>query len=120
MAAQTDFWGELGIGQIKSPVSILREQAALLGKKTKNLVEARVETNTFHGEFIHAFNIVVPALDYAYELFTIQHGVNIYPIAVPFQSRTLANEEEFQRWLQERLSSPETKKVISNLLAQVE
>ena len=82
MAAQPDFWGELGVDHVKSPVSILREQAALLGKKTNNLIEAQVGTEAFQSDFIHSFNIVVPALDYRYLLFSIRHGANIYPIKV--------------------------------------
>jgi hypothetical protein len=119
MAAKTDLWGDIGTTAIRSPVSILREQAALLGSKTSNLVEARVDTSTFGDTLIHTFNIVVPALDYTYRLFTVHHGVDMYPIKVPNPDNTLNSEDEFQQWLHDKLSSPGTKKIIQNLLSQV-
>jgi hypothetical protein len=119
MAAQSDLWGEIGTTVTRSPVSILREQAALLGSKTNNFVEARVDTSTFRDTFIHAFNIVVPALDYTYQLFSVQHGVDMYPIEVPSPHTTLNSEDVFQQWLHDKLSSPETRKIIQNLLSQV-
>jgi hypothetical protein len=134
MTPQPDLWGEIGTGQIKSPVAILREQAALLGSKTQNLVEARVETSTFRDTFHHEFVLFVPALDYKYQLFKVSHGVDMYPIettrlVAPVVSDAhhtawpgyvfLNDEEEFVQWLHEKLSSPETKKIIANLLAQV-
>src|SRR5262249_58474628 len=84
MAAQTDLWGDIVEAQVRTPVAILREQAALLGTKTKNLIEASVRTSAAGGEFRHSFRLVVPALDgYTYELFQIVHGVSIYPISIP-------------------------------------
>jgi uncharacterized membrane protein YdfJ with MMPL/SSD domain len=84
MAAQTDFWGELVPAQERTPLAILREQASLLGTKTKNLVEATVDTSvTPNGRFAHRFTLVVPSLsNYKYELFRIEHGVASYPITV--------------------------------------
>jgi hypothetical protein len=35
MAAQTDLWGEIAQEQVRTPVTIMKEQAALLGKKTQ-------------------------------------------------------------------------------------
>lgn len=40
----TDFWGKIETTAIRTPLSIMREQAAALGPRTMNLVEARVET----------------------------------------------------------------------------
>ena len=84
MAAQTDFWGEIVPAQERTPLAILREQASLLGTKTKNLVEATVDTSvTPNGRFVHRFTLVVPSLsNYKYELFRIEHGVASYPITV--------------------------------------
>jgi hypothetical protein len=50
MATQTDFWGEIVSAAERTPVSIMREQAALLGTKTRNLIEARVESSTFQAQ----------------------------------------------------------------------
>jgi hypothetical protein len=147
MTAQTDFWGEIVPAQERTPLAILREQASLLGTKTKNLVEATVDTSVSpNGQFIHRFTLVVPSLSsYKYELFRIQHGVVSYPISVTSEVpamptirelqtaplifgevlardltryRQLETEQEFVDWLRGKLSSPETKRIIANLLAQ--
>jgi hypothetical protein len=101
----------------------MREQAALLGRKTKNLVEAKVATSVLLGGFTAHFNLVVPALgNYTYELFKVRHGVEPYPVEVPLEiphpALSLKSEEEFVSWLQQTLSSPKTKRIVSNLLAQ--
>jgi hypothetical protein len=139
MAAQTDFWGEIVPAQERTPLAILREQASLLGTKTKNLVEATVDTSVDpNGQFVHRFTLVVPSLgSYKYELFRIEHGVAIYPISFasevpsaqlsrepvnrlmnPRLSSQLETEQEFVDWLRQKLSSDETKRIIANLLAQ--
>jgi hypothetical protein len=120
MAASTDLWGEIEATQIRTPLSILREQAAILGAKTKNLVEASVTTMVAGHLFIHKFNLIVPPLDsYTYNLFTIAYGPSIYPVIVQNTTDQIDTEEQFIEWLGAKLSSPETKRIVSNLLAQV-
>ena len=60
-----DLWPkEIGTAEITSPVAILREQASLLGQKTKNLVEADVSPlNNDTDTIFYHFYIVAPALD---------------------------------------------------------
>ena len=122
MAAQGDFWGELVPVEVRTPVSIMREQAALLGTKTRNLVEATVETGTQFGRFNHSFLLLVPALGlYKYELFRIEHDVDLYPVTVVIgtQGEQLDNEQQFIDWLKRKLSDRETKQLIGNLLGMV-
>jgi hypothetical protein len=130
MAAQPDFWGDLAPEQVRTPVAIMREQAALLGTKTHNLLEAKVETDIGSfatllspgREFRHRFLLVVPSLNnYTYELFSISHGIGVYPISRngALTGSKFENEEEFVDWLREKLASADTRRVISNLLAQV-
>ena len=119
MATQPDFWGDLQVAEIRTPVAVLKEQAALLGIKTNNVLEGKITTQIQHGEFYHSFNVVVPTLDdYTYELFTVNHPVNMYPLNVTYTGTMLKTEVEFTAWLREKLSSPETKRIITNLLAQ--
>src|ERR1017187_5577244 len=125
MAAQPDLWGEIVPAAVRTPLAVLREQAALLGPKTRNLIEATVTTSRdrFEDVFAHHFNLVVPTLDnYTYELFRVTHGITLYPVVIPGGASTLAqplrSEEEFLDWLRQELSSPKTKGIISNLLAQ--
>jgi hypothetical protein len=119
MATHPDFWGEIAPATVRTPLGILREQAALLGEKTNGVIEATVDTTVFLGEFRHSFTLVVPALDdYRYALFSVRHGIDLYPVDVSFPTARLGSEDEFTDWLRQRLSSPETRKIVANLLAQ--
>jgi hypothetical protein len=68
---------------VKPPVTLLREQAALLGAKTKNIVEAQVvpaDTQYHHG-FGYEFQLVGPALNnYRFPLFRIEYSIEMYPL----------------------------------------
>jgi hypothetical protein len=122
-ATNLDLWPALPHVKLRTPVSILREQAALLGHKTKNLLEAEVSTNTWHGELRHSFKIVAPALDYSFELFSVTHGLDLYPIlgqrANEAVATRLEDEAAFIVWVREQLSSERTLRLIQALLAQV-
>ena len=105
---------------MRTPLVILREQASLLGSKTKNLVEASVTTHANGNIFHHSFDLVVPALDrYTYNLFTIIHGPSLYPVTVWGTPVMFLSEEQFIEWLGAKLSSPDTKRIVSILLSQV-
>lgn len=122
MTTPVDLWGEIAPVQVRTPLAILKEQAALLGAKTNRLVEAMVDTSTTgHGEFEHRFILIVPALDdYRYQLFTIYHGIELYPVRVmEFENDDPETEDQFLEWLRGKLSSKDTKRIIGKLLAQV-
>ena len=129
-----DLWPEIEQSQVVPPVAILREQAALLGKKTNHLLEGRVDTTTSpDGRFVHSFYIVAPALDdYTYKLFEIGHGADPYPVLVPglphrgargelvpAEGLRLASEQELLDYIRKILNSDGTKRVIGSLLAQI-
>lgn len=122
MATQiADLWGGFEPAEVRTPLSILRQQAALLGDKTNHLVEARVNTHTSGPYINHAFNLVVPALeDYTYQLFQMSHGIELYPVVLDSTHKylKLENEEAFVGWLSSCLSSETTKRIIGNLMAQ--
>jgi hypothetical protein len=118
-----DFWGEIGPVKMRTPVSILREQASILGTKTKNLIEGEVITANQGGRFYHSMNLVVPVLgNYRYTLFTVTHEIGLYPVTVTEgrYSRISESEDDFLEWLRAKLSGPETKRIIEALLAQTE
>ena len=120
MAASTDLWGEIATVQMRTPVSILREQAALLGAKTKNLVEASVKTRVAGDSIRHSLDLVVPALEgYTYNLLMIAHGPSIYPVTDVYSNTSFDTEQKFVEWLGTKLSSPDTKRIVTNLLSQV-
>jgi hypothetical protein len=133
MAEQTlDFWPDIGDTKPKvTPLSLMKQQAALLGRHTGNVLEGRVRSTTFRGGVNHTFVIAAPALDYQYELFNVSHTmVDIYPVTVVSAPRVgegplekppvLRSQEEFLQWLKDVLSSDTTKRVLGSLLAQVE
>jgi|HubBroStandDraft_6_1064221.scaffolds.fasta_scaffold499976_1 hypothetical protein len=122
-----DFWPELNSAKVRTPLLILKEQAALLGKHTQNLVVASVDTQTSSADFVHRFIIEAPTLNYRYELFIISHDLLLYPVQVlsgPRGNFTLGmkfnSEEEFVKWLKDVLNSSQTKRILGSLIAQVE
>ncbi len=104
-----------------TPVAILREQAALLGDKTRQLVTGEVQTTTVGTMFVHSFNVAAPTLNYRYELFRVQHPAAFYPLVLEQgQSTTqLRSEEEFKSKLKEVFASQPTLNVVHSILAQV-
>ena len=98
-----DLWPDDIVNTIdsKPPVVLLKEQAAILGTKTKNSVKAKIITlpaviddssyllsslasvrakNRIQSSFGCAFMLYAPALgDYTYRLFDISFGVDLYP-----------------------------------------
>jgi len=101
----------------------MREQASLLGTKTRNVVEAEVETRTFPDDrmFCHNFVLVAPALgNYRYTLFQARHGMELYPVEFNFEGeqRTAKDEERFVELLRSILANERTLRVIDALLSQ--
>jgi hypothetical protein len=110
------------------PVAILKEQAALLGGRTKKAVEAIVKTSTEDGTAYHSLYLKADALgDYLYKLLEIAHPVigrvGDYPITAQSSAggapRSISGEEEFREWLRAQLSSDYVRTAISNLLRYV-
>jgi len=118
-AIAEDLWpSDIAADVPVTPVNILKAQAARIGEKTKNIVEGAVRTSS-SGDMIHSFRLVAPALDnYSYELFRISHSVALYPVTVLPTGRTLRSEDDFVSWLKEQLSSPQTRQIVSSLIAQ--
>ena len=119
-----DLWPQnIGESNLVTPVSILKEQAALLGDKTSQLVKGEVVTQGTGNNFIHHFYIVAPTLSYRYELLQVTHGVTFYPLTLkrPFETTApmLPNEDAFRQSLKQVLASPQTLNVVHSILAQV-
>lgn len=110
-----------------SPVSILKEQAALLGEKTQNLVIAEVGTTTSirNRRFYDIFYLVAPALDnYSFELFRASRDiVNFYPIQISsdtleMDNKEVTSEDELIKVLSDIFTHPKTIKIIQSMLVQ--
>lgn len=113
------------------PITILKEQASLLGLKLRNLIEADVETGTTdYQRFLrHTLFLVAPVLNfYRYKLLDVEHlATQMYPVTIrvslddPANTHSelkAENEVEFKDALRDVFASTQTKRVIENLLAQ--
>jgi hypothetical protein len=115
------------------PVTILKQQAALLGQMTKNLIEGEVETRTDDSQrdLHHTFFLVAPALNfYRYPLLEVEHkATRLYPATIkvlggdapPFApplNNHAYNEADLKGQLKNVFASEETKRIIGVLLAQ--
>jgi len=122
MAEIRDLWpADIGETSMVPPVAILREQAALLGRKTRQLLRAHVNTDS-NGPYInHFFIIYAPAIDYTLELFRMTHEINLYPIGAIWRGEReeINDENELLEYLKKVFGSNDTKKTIHSLLAQV-
>jgi hypothetical protein len=127
-----------------TPTSILKEQAANLGARTKNIVTARVDTTpmdftglpqfTFVDKgFKHDFIIVAPALgNYTYRLFSAYNDFDLYPVYVSLKGNAedvfqvggfsgfirSDDQEKFIQNLKKIFEEPKTIKIIQTLLSQ--
>ena len=115
------------------PITILKEQAAVLGLKLKNLIEADVETSTSdYQRFLrHSLFLIAPVLDfYRYKLLEVEHSAtHMYPVTIKQAmddpaspngtlENTAKDEGEFKDVLKAIFANEKTKSVIENLLAQ--
>jgi hypothetical protein len=115
------------------PVTILREQAAILQNKTHGVVTAEVLSGTgvplTSGELgeqyiFHAFYLVAPLLEnYRYRLFTVEHPKleQMYPLLIkdsPVGEVKVDTEEGFVEALRKIFTDDKTQKIIQALIAQ--
>jgi hypothetical protein len=118
----TDFWPDFQAPEaIKSPVFLLKEQAAALRKKTRGLVLAGLRpASTPDGSFWVGFDLYSPALgEYSYRLFEVTYPPEFFPITLTADgSRTVQNLDEFKAALEAVIGSPRTKQIIEAIMAQ--
>jgi len=118
-----DLWpSNIADTKLVSPISILKDQAALLAEKTKQLVKGEVTTQVTGTLLVHSFFLVAPTLNYRYELFRAQHHVSFYPLVVTWGNTTtqLLSEGEFKQKLQQIFSAQHTVNIVQSILATVQ
>lgn len=129
-----NLWPEdIAVTGAVAPVAILKEQASLLGERTKNLVEGRVSAGVgtdidkfLQNTFTYDFDLVAPALNsYRYRLLSMTHDAEaFYPLTIASAALgsdrlvRINNEEELLKALEAVFSSDKTRRVIGSLLAQ--
>lgn len=113
------------------PITILKQQASLLGRKTKNLVEAEVhsEVTDFQRLLRHTFFLVAPVVGLdQFPLLYVEHPVTrMYPATIKVnpddpsssvREFVAKDEAEFKQHLKAIFAEEPVKRVIGNLLAQ--
>ena len=133
----TDLWPtDLVPVATRSPVVILREQASLLGQKTKNIVKAEVAKYEIHGgrPFVYAFTRFCSAARHltiiGFACSSFGFDIELYPVeftldgVLPEELElrgpvvSVASEEEFLLTLGLILQSNRTRRVIGAMLSQ--
>ena len=71
--------------------------------------------------WVNALGIAAPTLSYKFELFTLSHGVNFYPLVMRYLNDTISlpSESAFKDKLKEIFAAPHTLNVVHSILAQV-
>lgn len=145
-----DLWPDgIEYTSIKAPVTILKEQGALLGRKTGNIVEGLADRTEPIGigrrglpddRFKFTFYLSAPAINYGYELLTISHSVDLYPVEITVGEELYAelpgelrssliadrsgvkliadSEDEFIEILKGIFATEKVRKVIGAIMAQ--
>ncbi|NJN94856.1 MAG: hypothetical protein HC875_12540 [Anaerolineales bacterium] len=117
---------EISVIEEVPPVSIFKEQAALLGEKTRNLVIAKVDTTISNRKrrFYDIFYLVAPILDnYRFELFRGSRDIEtFYPIQITSDTlevdKEAMSEGELLKVLSDIFVHPKTIKIIQSMLVQ--
>jgi hypothetical protein len=124
-----NFWGDLpDVQNIKTPVTLLREQAGILTELTSGVLVAEVsmrDMSEYSWAFGHDLNIRVPAMgDYRITVLSVFQPLKMYPLDAfnrisENSASHIQSYEQFEAWLKKSLSEPEVRNVIASLLAQL-
>ena len=121
--------------KVRTPISILNEQAAELGNQFKNQIRALVRVDAGPGTIRQSLYLVCSGLDYRYRLFVVEYElVPTYPVAFMLEGDIAdevigkrggtviqANDEtQFVAILQAIFSSTKAAKVINALRQHIE
>ncbi len=117
------FWKIPKADNIRTPLSILSEQASALTEETGGALRGRVKRDALGDDLVLTLTITVPALDnYSVDLIKYWQPIQMYPGSLDFTlkpaSITVRNEEEFRKALMEILSSDEVTRIITSLFSQ--
>ncbi len=120
-----NLWGDIPDSTgVKTPGTILKEQAFLLDKMTEGLLLGKVSRQQDGDSSILSLFVVAPLLNnYRYLIARVTHGIELYPVyidsALGGPTITCPTEETFETELGKLLSSPDIHRVIVGLLAEV-
>ncbi|MBL9005941.1 MAG: hypothetical protein JNJ46_16935 [Myxococcales bacterium] len=125
------------IGTMNLPHGLLQEQADLLARHTKHLLEGRVYNSSDELSEVDdpgprhmrwSFAVFAPKLNYRYVLFSITHDIDLYPVRLEIEDQRIKlpagmnplieDEETLLAALKEIFSAERTKQVVRSLMAQ--
>ena len=116
------FWAVPDVADMRTPLGILREQAAALTKATNGVLVGAVETERRGDHLILKLEIVAPALnDYRYRILNYQQPIGLYPgkfYGYGTDPTEVSDEANFVSAIKHILASEAIKKVLKSLLAQ--
>jgi hypothetical protein len=139
---QLDLWPTVPLPTVaySTPLSILREQSALLEKKTNGIVTAQVVVRTddpfttlalmregimktqSNKGFAYSFYLTAPALEqYQYLLFKVAQPLEMYPLLItdsPEDQIKVESEGEFIEALRRIFGHEKTQQVLQAMIAQ--
>lgn len=121
------FWNIPTSADVRTPVAILKEQAALLTNQTNGLLIGEVETLSIGSELVVVFSIRVPNLNlYKLEILSYSQPINMYPGILRFELRQhdnrseIEDETQFIKAIKAYLSSPGMSRALQSLIAQAQ
>jgi hypothetical protein len=108
----------------KTPSTILKQAAAQLGQRTKQLVRAKVDASVRGDNIELTMWLEAPSLEYRYKLFELSHDISsFYPLHTGEWTKggeiIVGSEDELIEYLKKVFASEKTTKLISNLMKQV-
>jgi hypothetical protein len=119
------FWKIPKDTPIRTPATILGEQAAALTQATGGDLEGKVTREGSGSQFVCYLDIIVPALNrYKFRLLVAYYPVSLYPVTLIFapenDSHGANNEAEFIALLKQILASEGVAKILTGLRAQAQ
>jgi hypothetical protein len=126
MTSKKNLWGELPNAEtIRTPYTILKEQASILSEITNGLLIGETIVNSQRNALLNiGLRIKAPSLNnYTYSVVQVEQPIQLYPVGIINLIKNsivkCSSEEEFENALGEILSSQDVNRVISGLLAQI-
>lgn len=119
MSEVVDLWPDFHLEKVRSPKSILKEQADLLSQKTNNVLKGDIGSVSQQAETTVGFLITSPFLNnYKYQLFYVKFNpATLYPVFLEGYG-SCNDEGEFVLKVKEILSASSTIKIINSLYSQ--
>lgn len=115
------FWALPEAADIRTPLSILREQAAALTEGTRGVLVGMAEAKPIGQELNVTLDVTVPGLnDYRYRILSYRQPIEMYPgqiVVVDSEWHEIADEQSFVAEVKSVLSSDRVKTILASLRA---